>query len=104
MGIEQVPRRYAFQKLALNDQRCFSNGQASAVGYPEYMRIDRKGRLTKSGIQYDVGGFTTDTGQSFQCLAVGGYGALVFLQQGLAGCDDIFCLGIKQADGLDIGF
>ena len=70
MGIEQVLRRYTFEKLAFDYQRRFTQCQAGAIRHPEYMGIDRKGRLAKSGIQYHVSGFATDTGQGFQCLAV----------------------------------
>src|SRR3546814_7091128 len=65
------------------------------------MCIDGDGGMAESCIQHDVGGFAPDAWQGFKRGAVIGYFTLMLIDQHLTCHDDIACLGLVQAYGLD---
>ena len=66
------------------------------------MRIDREGLLLEPAIEHDIGGLATHTGQPHQIFARVRHFTAIIVNQQLAECDHVLCLGIEQPDGLDV--
>ncbi len=66
------------------------------------MRIDGNRRLAECGVQDHVRGLATHAGQCFELGASVRNLAAVLVEQDPAGLDDVLCLGVEQADGLDV--
>ena len=66
------------------------------------MRVDSHGRVTKGCVQDNIGRFTTYPWQGLQRLSVLWYFAVIFVQQDLAGLDDIAGLAVIQAYRLNV--
>lgn len=81
----------------------FAGRDRGAVRDPEDMGVHRDGRLAKGGIQDHIGRLAADAGQALQRLARSRHPAVVPFQQQAATGDDVFCLVVVQADGLDVG-
>ena len=63
MRVEAERLRNALFQLRLDRLWGFALGKARAIANPEYMRVDRKGFLSKGTVHHDVGGFAANTGQ-----------------------------------------
>ena len=68
------------------------------------MRIHGDSGMAKGGIQNDIGRFTSHTGQTFQCMAIFGYLTVIVFAENFTCLDDVFSLGVKQANGFDMLF
>jgi len=90
------------QQLFFDLFNSFARCQPGTIAEPENMGVDGDGRVAKRRVEYDIGGFSSDAGQRFECGAIIGNVAIVQVEQHAAGCDDIFRLGAEQADGLDV--
>ena len=90
-----------FQQFCFHLVYIFTWCKPRTVGYPKNMGIYGDSRPAKCGIQYHVGGFTSDARQCFQRFAVFRDLSLMFFCQYLTGFNHIGCFGIKQADGLN---
>ena len=62
-------------------QHGFAWRQIRTVRDPEDMGIDCHRILAKGCVQYDIGGFATDTGECLERSTVGRHFAMMFLQQ-----------------------
>ena len=82
----------------LDFQRSFSRCEARAVRYAENVCIDGDGRFAECRIQHDARCLATNARQGFERCPVARYFAIVLLKQDSAGLDDVFGLGIVQAD------
>ena len=79
-----------------------AGGEAGAVAHSEDVRVDRKRFLAESGVEDDVGGFSSHAGQLLQFLARARDLAAVIANQCLRQRDHIPGLGVEQADRLDL--
>ena len=91
-----------FQQFLFNGQRCFTRGDAGAVGNPEDVSVDGDGRFTKGDIQHDICGFASHPGQFLQRGAIMWHRTFVFVEEELAGGDDVFGFGAIEADTFDV--
>lgn len=94
---------YYLQQAVLDLQNILSRRNASAVGNSEYVRINGNGRVTEGGIEYDICGFSTHTGQRFKIGTIIWYVTAVFFHQLTASGNDMSCLVIKESDGFYVG-
>ena len=60
MGIEPVWSGYALEQFSFNDQWCGAKRQAGSIGNSKDMCINGHRGPAKSGVQYDIGCFTSD--------------------------------------------
>ena len=102
VGVFPVLIRDEFQQLLFDFQDVFARRQAGAVGYAEYVGIHGDGGMAERGIEDDVRRFPADARQFFQGFPAFGDPAGMGPGQDVAGLDDVFGLGIVQADGFDI--
>lgn len=73
------------------------------IGHPKDMGVDRDGRLAKGGVEDDIGGFASHSGQRLETHPVPRHLPAVVAYQLLAGLDDVAGLGAVEPDGADIG-
>jgi hypothetical protein len=66
------------------------------------VRVDRDGGLAECGVQDDVGGLAPNARQRLERGPGGGNLAAVARDQRLAGGDEVLCLAVEEADGLDV--
>ena len=87
----------------LDLQGCLARGQARAVGDAKDVGIHRKGGMTESGVEDDIGGLPPHARQGFQGVPVRWHlPAMTFQQEG-AGFDDIGGLGVEETQVSDMG-
>lgn len=91
-----------FEQFLFDLEHVLARRQAGAVTDTEDMCIHGNGRMAEGGVQYHIGGLTPDTGQGLKCLARRWDFPFVFVQQDLTGLDNVFGLGVEQANGLDV--
>ena len=103
MGVLFEFIRHEFKQPFFYLINVFAGRDRGAVRDPEDMGVHRDGRLAKGGIQDHVGRLAADAGQALQRRARSRHPAVVFFQQQAATGDDVFCLVVVQADGLDVG-
>ena len=82
--------------------RRLSLGQAGAVRDTKDVRVDRKSFRTQRDVQHDIGGLAPDTGERLEHVAIGRHPALMLFDEQARQRDDILCLGVEQADRLDM--
>jgi len=68
-------------KLILHLARVFARRQSGAICDAEDMRIDRYCRQTKSDVQDDIRGFSSNAGESLKRFAVSWYFSLMLLHE-----------------------
>ena len=95
MGVNHVLFGNDLEQFFLNCQHGFATGQTRAIRHSVYMRVDCHGRMTESGIEYNIGGFSPDTRQCFQRFARVRHLASVFFNQLLTGCDHVFGFAVE---------
>ena len=83
------------EQFPFDFKRRFSRRQSCAVADSEYMGIHGYGGFAECGIQHDIRSLSADPRQGFQFSAGPGHFALVLLDQGAAGGNNIFCLCVK---------
>ena len=88
-------------KLRLDLVDCLAGCQTRAVADPEHVGIDGERLLAERRVEYHIGGLPPDTGQLLKLLASAWDFTSMLVDQRLAEGDDVLCLGIEQADGLD---
>ena len=94
--------RYQSQQALFDFDHILARCDAGTVGHPEDMGIHGDSRMAEGRVQHDIGRLAPDAGQGLQCGTVLRYLAtMLFLQHG-AGLDDVFCLGVIQANGFDV--
>ena len=76
--------------------------EARAIADTEDMGVDREGLLAERRVQNDVGGLATDAGKLVQFVTRARDFASVIADQRLGKRDDVFRLGVEQANGLDL--
>ena len=99
--VQQVFRWYARHQAFFDGKYGFARRDAGAVGNTKDVGIDRHYWLTEGGVQNDVRGFATNAGEFFQRGAVGRHCAAVFVDEYLAGFEDVRRFGVVEADGFD---
>ena len=83
-GLEKGLRRNA-QQFLLHLQHVFSRSQTGAVRDPEDVGIYCNGRLSKSGVQNNVGRLTADSRKRLQGFPLRRNTTIVFFKENLAG-------------------
>ena len=81
---------------------CFPFGESGAIADTENMRIDGKGFGPERDVEDDVRRLATDPGEGFEQVAINRYVAAMPIDKDLRERDDVLCLVIEQADGLDV--
>ena len=94
-------RRYLFE-FQLDFQRSLAPSQTRPVSDAENVRIDRDSRLAERDIEDDVGGLAADSGQDLELVPCARNFAAEVVDQNARGGDDVLCLCVEQADGLDV--
>ena len=79
-------------------------GKASAIADAEDVRIHRKGFCAKRCIHHDIGSFSANAGQCLKRVTVGGDFAIMITDEEFGKRDDVFGLGVEQADGFNMAF
>lgn len=79
-------------------------GEASAIADAEDMRIDCKGFGTKRSIHDDICGFSANAWQCLKRVPVGRDFAIMITDKEFGKCDNVFGLGVEQADGFNMAF
>ena len=100
MGVLFEFIRYQAQQVLLDFSHILAGCDSGPVGYPEDMGVDGNGWMAEGRVEYDIGCFTTHTGQCFQCCTVFRDLAGMLLFKDSAGFHNVFCLGIEKPDGL----
>ena len=95
VGVEFEFLGNELEQLLFNDQHVLAGRDSGSVGDAENMRVDRNRGVSKGNVQDYVRGFTADPRQGLQRDAIFGHLGIVLVNQDLAGCDDVFGLGIK---------
>jgi len=75
--------------------------EARAVADAKDMRVDRESLHPERGVEHDIRGLAADAGQRLQLFARSGHLAVMAVDQRLTERDDVFRLGVEQADGFD---
>lgn len=86
---------YDLVEFSLDFEYVFSGSKSGPVCDAENMRVDCDRRMTESGIQYDVRGFSADAGKRFQVGAAFGNLAVVLVQDQPAQFDDVRGLTVE---------
>ena len=86
------------QQAVLDLDYVFTGRDTGPVGDPEDVRINRDGGMPECRVENHVGGFPADTGQGLEGGTVFRDLPVMLFSQDGAGSDDIFCLGVEQAD------
>ena len=102
MGILQIFAGNLFEQGLFYRQGRFSGSDTDPVADPENVGIHRDGGLPELGIEDDIRGFAPDPGQGFQRLALGGYLAMMPVQQLFSQGMDMPGFGIKEAETADM--
>lgn len=89
-------------KLCLYLQRCLTGSKASPIGYPKDMGIDGDGRQSEGDVEDNIGRLAPNTSQLLEGFSIGGYLPVMLIQKLLGHELQILCLGIEQADRLDV--
>ena len=79
-------------------------GEASAIADAEDVRIDCKGFGTKRSIHHDICGFSANARERLKCVPVGRDFTAMITDEEFGKCDNVFGLGVEQADGFDMTF
>ena len=90
-----------FDKLQFDLEHILPRRQTGTVRHPEYMSVDRHGRLAERHVEHDIRGLAADARQRLQHLAHAGYLAAMLGDQLLRQCDDVLRLVAIEPDGLD---
>jgi hypothetical protein len=93
--------RHDFLKLCFDFLDGLARCEAGSVADAKDVRIDRERFLPKRGVEHYVGGLAADAGKFLELLPGARHFTAVVVDQHLRQSDDIFCLGIEQANGLD---
>ena len=96
--------RDQLEQSFLDFQRCFPRGDTGTIGNPENMRIHGNGWFAEGGIQDNVGSFAADSGQAFEFGPGARDLAREFPLEYVARGDDVFRLGVVQANGANVFF
>jgi len=88
-------------QLELDFEHILARGEAGSVGHPEDVRIHGEGFLMESRVENDVRRLPPDTRQLFQLLARAGDLTVMVAYERFRQSDDVFRLGVEQADRLD---
>ena len=99
--VPMIARRDRREQTILHRKRRLAGGKAGPVRDAEDVRIDRDRIRAERHLQDDVRGLAADARQRFQRGAVGGYLAVVPLQQRGRQRDDVLRLGVEQPDRAD---
>ena len=102
MGVLQILLRNDLIELVLDLIGRLAGGQAGAVGNPKNMGVDGDGGLAEHGVENDAGGFAPDSGQRLQGRTIARHLSAMALDQQFAQGDDVFGLGVVEADGADV--
>ena len=90
-----------FIELGLDLFGGLSGSKSDTVADPEDMRVDRKGLLTKGGIEHDISRLAAHSRQFLELLTRPWNFTAIFVDQCLAEQDDVPGLGVEQSDRLD---
>ena len=101
MGVAPEWLRHEFLELGFDRIDVGARREAGAVAHPEDVGVDRERLFAERGVQDDVGGLATDSGQCLERVAGARDFAAMVANQRFAKRDDVLRLGIEQADGLD---
>jgi hypothetical protein len=93
--------RNDFLELGFHLVDGLAGGETGAIADPEHMGVDGEGLLAERGVEHDISGLSADARQRLQIFAVARDFAAEAVDQSLAERDDVFRLGVEQADGLD---
>jgi hypothetical protein len=75
--------------------------KARSITDPEYVCVDGEGFLAKRRVENNIGRLASDARQRLQLLASARHLCAMLVDQRLAEENDVLCLGVEQADGLD---
>ena len=98
MGVGLIFSRNALHEQSFNLSDIFAGRHAGTVSDTKNMGIHGDDRLTKSGIQYDIRGFSANAGQRFQRGSIVRNFSMVPIDKLFAGGDDVAGFGTVQAD------
>ena len=101
VGVAAEGLRHDLFQLGLDVVDGLAGREAGAVADAEHMRVDGEGLLAEGGIEDDVCRLAANAGKGLQFLATARNFAAEAVDQRLAERDDVFRLGIEQADRLD---
>jgi hypothetical protein len=79
-----------------------ARSKASAIADAEHVRIDGERLLAECGVEDHIGGLAAHPGKRLKLLATAGHFAAEITQQRLGERNDVFRLGVEQADALDV--
>ena len=102
MRVSAERLRYDLLELRFDFLRCFARCEARSVGDAEYMRVDGESFFPESGVQNHVCRFAADSGERLKLFTGAWNLTAEVADQRLRQGDDILCLGIEQANRLDL--
>ena len=101
VGVAPEGLRHNLLEPGLDRIDILPGSKAGAVADTKDVSVDGESFLAEGGVEHDVGGLSAHSGKFLQILSSSrNLGAVIFDQR-FAQCDDVFRLGVEQADRPD---